>query len=62
MKTRMMRGEQSQSAIAEHLPEKMQATYDGDAVVDTMQVLGRYDPVVLETRGSPVRHWSAESP
>lgn len=38
----------TRSAIAEELPGDMAADYDAAAVVETMQVLERYDLVVLE--------------
>lgn len=38
----------TRSAIADELPGEMAADYDAAAVVETMQVLERYDLVVLE--------------
>ncbi|QIO22065.1 hypothetical protein [Haloarcula sp. JP-L23] len=38
----------TRSAIAEQLPADMNAAFDAEAVVDAMQVLERYDLVVLE--------------
>lgn len=38
----------TRSAIADRLPDTMAASFDAQAVVDTMQVLERYDLVVLE--------------
>lgn len=38
----------TRSAIAQQLPDEMAASLDAQAVVDTMQVLERYDLVVLE--------------
>lgn len=38
----------TRSAIADRLPETMAASFDAQAVVDTLQVLERYDLVVLE--------------
>ena len=38
----------TRSAISEQLPAEMTADYDAAAVVETMQVLERYDLVVLE--------------
>ncbi|WP_136716575.1 hypothetical protein [Halorientalis salina] len=38
----------TRSAIAQQLPSDMAASYDAQAVVDTLQVLERYDLVVLE--------------
>ncbi|MBV0903571.1 hypothetical protein [Haloarcula salina] len=38
----------TRSAIAQKLPDTMSVTFDAQAVVDTLQVLERYDLVVLE--------------
>jgi len=38
----------TRSAIAQQLPDTMSVTFDAQAVVDTLQVLERYDLVVLE--------------
>mgnify|MGYP000155525111 FL=1 len=38
----------TRSAIAQQLPEDMAVSFDAQAVVDTLQVLERYDLVVLE--------------
>jgi len=38
----------TRSAIAKQLPAEMTRSYDAQAVVDTLQVLERYDLVVLE--------------
>ena len=38
----------TRSAIADRLPDSMAAEFDAQAVVDTLQVLDRYDLVVLE--------------
>lgn len=38
----------TRSAIADRLPDTMAASFDAQAVVDTLQVLERYDLVVLE--------------
>ncbi|GGK53849.1 hypothetical protein [Haloarcula sebkhae] len=38
----------TRSAIAQQLPEDMTVAFDAQAVVDTLQVLERYDLVVLE--------------
>ncbi|MFC6865248.1 hypothetical protein ACFQGE_17515 [Halomicroarcula sp. GCM10025817] len=38
----------TRSAIAERLPDTMTVDFDAQAVVDTLQVLERYDLVVLE--------------
>lgn len=38
----------TRSAIAQELPSDMTVSYDAQAVVETMQVLERYDLVVLE--------------
>lgn len=38
----------TRSAIAKQLPADMTADFDAQAVVDTLQVLERYDLVVLE--------------
>lgn len=38
----------TRSAIAQQLPEDMAVAFDAQAVVDTLQVLERYDLVVLE--------------
>lgn len=38
----------TRSAIAEQLPDEMTVTFDAQAVVDTLQVLERYDLVILE--------------
>ena len=38
----------TRSAIAQQLPSDMAASYDAQAVVDTLQVLERYDLVVLD--------------
>ncbi|MFC7075333.1 MULTISPECIES: hypothetical protein [Haloarcula] len=38
----------TRSAIAQQLPEGMTVAFDAQAVVDTLQVLERYDLVVLE--------------
>jgi hypothetical protein len=40
--------EGTRSAIANKLPEQMTVDYDAEAVVDLLQVLKRYDLVVLE--------------
>jgi hypothetical protein len=41
-------GEGTRSTIAERLPEEMTVEYDAEAVVDLLQVLKRYELVVLE--------------
>jgi len=38
----------TRSAIADQLPAEMSADFDAAAVVETMQVLERYDLVILE--------------
>ncbi len=38
----------TRSAIAERLPAEMAVEYDAEAVVEALQVLARYDLVVLE--------------
>ncbi|WP_424000440.1 hypothetical protein ACOZ4I_13655 [Haloarcula salina] len=38
----------TRSAIAQQLPDTMSVNFDAQAVVDTLQVLERYDLVVLE--------------
>lgn len=38
----------TRSVIVDHLPAEMQYDYDADAVVDALQVLARYDLVVLK--------------
>ncbi|WP_284007000.1 hypothetical protein [Haloarcula pelagica] len=38
----------TRSAIAQQLPDDMTVSFDAQAVVDTLQVLERYDLVVLE--------------
>jgi len=38
----------TRSAIAERLPDEMAVEYDAEAVVEALQVLERYDLVVLE--------------
>jgi hypothetical protein len=38
----------TRSVIANHLPAETAAEFDGEAVVETLQVLERYDLVVLE--------------
>jgi hypothetical protein len=38
----------TRSAIAQQLPEDMTVSFDAQAVVDTLQVLERYDLVILE--------------
>jgi hypothetical protein len=38
----------TRSVIAEHLPDTLAADYDSQAVVDALQLLERYDLVVLE--------------
>ncbi|EMA15543.1 MULTISPECIES: hypothetical protein [Haloarcula] len=38
----------TRSAIAQQLPKDMTVSFDAQAVVDTLQVLERYDLVVLE--------------
>ncbi|WP_411716113.1 hypothetical protein [Natronomonas sp.] len=38
----------TRSAIVDHLPPEMHHTYDAEAIVDALQVLARYDLVVLE--------------
>jgi hypothetical protein len=38
----------TRSAIAQQLPGEMAVTFDAQAVVDTLQVLERYELVVLE--------------
>lgn len=38
----------TRSAIAQELPDEMTVTFDAQAVVDTLQVLERYELVVLE--------------
>ncbi|SFR64488.1 hypothetical protein [Halogeometricum limi] len=41
-------GEGTRSSVAERLPEEMTVEYDAEAVVGLLQVLKRYDLVVLE--------------
>jgi hypothetical protein len=38
----------TRSVVADHLPAETAAEFDAEAVVETMQVLERYDLVVLE--------------
>ncbi|MFB6224431.1 MAG: hypothetical protein ABEH86_12265 [Haloarcula sp.] len=38
----------TRSAIAQKLPDNMTVSFDAQAVVDTLQVLERYDLVILE--------------
>lgn len=48
LETVVQLGGGTRSAIAQELPAGMEESYDAQAVVETLQVLGRYDLVVLE--------------